>query len=200
MVGSVPIGGGAPVSVQSMTNTDTRDADATIKQIRRLEAVRVDIVRVAVPDREAAHALARFREAVDVPLVADIHFNHELALLSIEAGVDKLRITQEHRLSQQGSEIVSAAKDRGIPIRIGANSGSVRRDSSTNTAAQLHKRLLERTGTRRDTGVSGFHDIVISIKSSDVSTATEAYELIASKVDYPLHVGITEAGGLWFVR
>ena len=143
MVGSVPIGGGAPVSVQSMTNTDTRDADATIKQIRRLEAARVDIVRVAVPDREAAHALARIREAVDVPLVADIHFNHELALLSIEAGVDKLRINPGNIDSRSKvAEIVSAAKDRGIPIRIGANSGSARRDSSTNTAAQLHKRLL----------------------------------------------------------
>ncbi len=200
MVGSVPIGGGAPVSVQSMTNTDTRDADATIKQIRRLEAARVDIVRVAVPDREAAHALARIREAVDVPLVADIHFNHELALLSIEAGVDKLRVNPGNIDSRSKvAEIVSAAKDRGIPIRIGANSGSVPQRFLDKyggpTPQALVESALEHVAILESLG---FHDIVISIKSSDVSTATEAYELIASKVDYPLHVGITEAGGLWF--
>lgn len=200
MVGSVPIGRGAPVSVQSMTNTDTRNVTATIEQIRRLEAARCDIVRVAVPDREAVDALVRIKKTVGVPLVADIHFDHELALLSIDAGVDKLRINPGNIRSQRKvAEVVSAAKDKGVPIRIGVNSGSVPQEFLDKQGGPTPQALVESALAHVAILESmDFFDTVISIKSSDVTTASEAYELIADRVDYPLHVGITEAGGLWY--
>ena len=198
MVGSVPIGGGAPVSVQSMTNTDTRNVAATVEQIQKLKDVGCDIVRVAVPDREAAEALARIRKATTVPLVADIHFNYELALLAVGAGVDKLRINPGNIGSRsEVSEIVAAAKDKAIPIRVGVNSGSVPREFLEKyggpTALALVESALKQVAILES---MGFYDIVISIKSSDVTVAIEAYTMIADRTDCPLHVGITEAGGL----
>lgn len=198
MVGSVPIGGGAPVSVQSMTNTDTRNVAATVEQIQKLKDVGCDIVRVAVPDREAAEALARIRKATIVPLVADIHFNYELALLAVGAGVDKLRINPGNIGSRsEVAEIVAAAKDKAIPIRVGVNSGSVPREFLEKyggpTALALVESALKQVAILES---MGFYDIVISIKSSDVTVAIEAYTMIADRTDCPLHVGITEAGGL----
>jgi len=198
MVGSVPIGGGAPVSVQSMTNTDTRNVAATVEQIQKLKDVGCDIVRVAVPDREAAEALARIRKATTVPLVADIHFNYELALLAVGAGVDKLRINPGNIGSRsEVAEIVAAAKDKAIPIRVGVNSGSVPREFLEKyggpTALALVESALKQVAILES---MGFYDIVISIKSSDVTVAIEAYTMIADRTDCPLHVGITEAGGL----
>ncbi len=195
LAGRVPIGGGAPVSVQSMTNTDTRDAEATTAQINSLQQAGCEIVRVAVPDPEAADALSLIRKAVQIPLVADIHFDHKLALASIEAGVDKLRINPGNIGSRAHvRELATAARDRGIPIRIGVNMGSLPRElvekhgrtaRAMTEAALGHIGLLER---------EGFHDIVVSLKASDVPRTVEAYRTLSTLVDYPLHVGVTEAG------
>jgi (E)-4-hydroxy-3-methylbut-2-enyl-diphosphate synthase len=196
IVGDVPIGGDAPISVQSMTNTDTRDVRATVEQIHRLERAGCEIVRVAVPDMEAAQALGEIKRAISIPLVADIHFDYKLALKAIEAGVDKLRINpgnigDESRVKM----VVEAAKGKGVPIRIGVNSGSLERDilrkyghptpEAMVESALRHVRILEDMG---------FHDIVISLKASDVLTTVRAYRLIAERCDYPLHLGVTEAG------
>jgi (E)-4-hydroxy-3-methylbut-2-enyl-diphosphate synthase len=199
MVGKVPIGGGAPVVVQSMTNTPTSDVNRTIAQISRLEAAGCEIVRVAVPDRDAAQALPEIRKAIRIPLVADIHFDYRLALAAIEADVDKLRlnpgnITEEKRIV----EVVEAAAEAGTPIRVGANSGSLapsyldghgRATMRGMVDSALDEvRLLER---------HGFEEIVISLKGTDVPMTIAAYRTIAKEVDYPLHIGITEAGGPW---
>jgi (E)-4-hydroxy-3-methylbut-2-enyl-diphosphate synthase len=200
MVGSVAIGGGAPVSVQTMTNTDTRDAAATIEQIRRLESARCDIVRVAVPDHQAAEALRTIRSSTSVPLVADIHFDHRLALMAIEAGVDKLRINPGNIGSRSKVvEVVAAARDRGIPIRIGVNSGSIPKEYLNKHGGPTPEALVESALAHASILESlDFYDTVISIKSSDVVTVIAAYESIAARVDYPLHIGVTEAGGLWY--
>jgi (E)-4-hydroxy-3-methylbut-2-enyl-diphosphate synthase len=199
MVGGVPIGGGAPVTVQSMTNTKTSDAAATIAQIRRLEAVGCEIVRVAVPDLAAAEALPAILKAISIPLVADIHFDHRLALAALRAGVDKLRlnpgnITESERIA----EIAEAALEAGIPIRVGANSGSLAKayldGHGRATAAGMVEsamaeiRILER---------HGFDQIVVSLKGTDVRMTIDAYRSIAEEIDYPLHIGITEAGTAW---
>ncbi len=193
--GTVLIGGGAPISVQSMTNTDTRDAKATIAQIRRLQAAGCEVARLAVPDARAAESLRAIREAASIPLVADIHFDYRLALTSIEAGIDKLRINPGNIGGPaRVREVAAAARDRGIPIRIGVNSGSLPRElvqkhgrtaRAMTEAALGHIGLLER---------EGFYDIVVSLKASDVRRTVQAYRLLAAKVDYPLHVGVTEAG------
>jgi len=199
MVGSLAIGGGAAVSVQSMTNTDTRDAQATIEQIRRLEDARCDLVRVAVRDQEAADALQRIVEAASIPVVADIHFDYRLALSAIRAGVDKLRINPGNIGSRQKVlEVVAAARDAGTPIRIGVNGGSLPKDVLEKyggpTAEALVESALSHVGILES---MDFLDIVISIKSSDVMTSVDAYSLMAARTSYPLHVGITEAGGKW---
>lgn len=199
MVGSLAIGGGAAVSVQSMTNTDTRDAQATIEQIRRLEDARCDLVRVAVRDQEAADALQRIVEAASIPVVADIHFDYRLALSAIRAGVDKLRINPGNIGSRQKTlEVVAAARDAGTPIRIGVNGGSLPKDVLEKyggpTAEALVESALSHVGILES---MDFLDIVISIKSSDVMTSVDAYSLMAARTSYPLHVGITEAGGKW---
>lgn len=198
-VGSVPIGGGAPIAVQSMTTTSTTNLDETVAQIRRLEVAGCEIVRVAVPDFDAAAALPSIRRQIGIPLVADIHFDHRLALASIEAGVDKLRlnpgnITDPARIL----EVVEAASAAHVPIRVGANSGSLApayQDPHGRATARgmidsalAEVRLLER---------HGFEDIVISLKGTDVRMTVEAYRAVAAEVDYPLHLGITEAGGPW---
>jgi len=195
LAGSVPIGGGASVSVQSMTNTDTRDVEATVAQIKRLQQAGCELVRVAVPDAEAADALSMISRAAEVPLVADIHFDYRLALASIRAGVDKLRINPGNiGSSARVREVASAARDRGIPIRIGVNMGSLPRElverhgrtaRAMMEAALGHIGLLER---------EGFHDIVVSLKASDVPRTVEAYRMLSTRIDYPLHVGVTEAG------
>lgn len=198
-VGNIYIGGDSKISVQSMTNTDTRDVEATVKQIKDLEAVGCDIVRCAVPDMVAAEAIGEIVKRINIPLVADIHFDYKLALKSIENGVSKLRINPGNIGSKEKVELVArAAKEKNIPIRIGVNSGSVEKDilnkygrvcaEALAESALNHVKILEEVG---------FNDIVISIKSSDVSQMIEAYNIVSKKVDYPLHLGVTEAGTIW---
>jgi (E)-4-hydroxy-3-methylbut-2-enyl-diphosphate synthase len=198
-VGKVQIGGGAPVSVQSMTITDTRDVEGTLVQIYQLAAEGCEIVRLAVPDREAAEALAGIKPRSPLPIVADIHFDHRLALLALEAGVDKLRINPGNIGSRERTRIVAqAAKDRGVPIRIGANIGSLSkamlRRFGGPTAAALVASALEDVAVLEDLD---FHDIVISVKASEVPMVIDAYTMIAEQTRYPLHVGVTEAGTAW---
>nr|WP_246041668.1 flavodoxin-dependent (E)-4-hydroxy-3-methylbut-2-enyl-diphosphate synthase [Desulfoglaeba alkanexedens] len=195
-LGTVTIGGGAPVVVQSMTNTDTRDWRATVAQIRRLEAAGCELVRVAVPDGEAVAALPLIRKHISIPLIADIHFDHRLALGSLEAGVDGLRINPGNiGGADRVKKVARLALERRVPIRIGVNSGSLERDllehygrptpEALVESALRHVRLLED---------HGFGLIKISLKSSDVLTTVAAYRLLASRTDYPLHLGVTEAG------
>src|SRR5574337_350372 len=198
-VGKVDIGGGAPVSVQSMTITDTRDVETTLVQIYQLASEGCEIVRLAVPDQEAARALAEIKPRSPVPLVADIHFDYRLALAALEAGVDKLRINPGNIGSRERTRIVAtAAKARGVPIRIGANIGSlskaILRRFGTPCAEALVASAMEDVKVLQDLD---FHDIVISVKSSEVPMAVDAYTQISALVDYPLHVGITEAGTAW---
>lgn len=198
-VGDLLIGGDAPISVQSMTNTDTRDPQSTIRQIRQLEAAGCEIVRMAVPDRQAAEALRDIRSAVAVPLVADIHFDYRLALMAIEAGIDKLRINPGNIGDQDRvKQVVQAAKSRQIPIRIGVNGGSLDkvllRKYGGPTAEALAESALEHV---RILEALNFEEIIISMKSSSVPVTLEAYRLLAAQSDYPLHIGITEAGTPW---
>ena len=198
-IGGVKIGGGNPIAVQSMTNTDTSDVDATVAQIERLQEAGCEIVRVAVPDADAARALPRIKKRIDIPLVADIHFDHRLALASIEAGVDKLRLNPGNITDQKKIEqVVLAAKEAGIPIRVGANSGSLAlefldenghatADGMVDSALKEIKLLEE----------LDFTDIVVSLKATDVMMTLAAYRRIVREVDYPLHIGITEAGTPW---
>jgi len=195
-VGKVPIGGGAPISVQSMTKTDTRDVSATIKQIKQLQNVDCEIIRVAVPDMEAALALPRIKKKIKIPLVADIHFDYKLALKAIDAGVDKLRINPGNIGAEwKVKEIVKAAKMRKIPIRVGVNAGSLPRDLLVKYKKPTPSALVE-AALRQVRILEGlnFRDIVISLKAFDVPTTVEAYRLISKKTNYPLHLGITEAG------
>lgn len=194
-VGDVLIGGGNPVVVQSMTNTRTSDVPATVEQVRRLIRAGCEIVRVAVPDMEAAQAIREIKREVSVPIVADIHYDHRLALLALDAGVDKLRLNPGNiRDPQKIREVAQAAAERGVPIRVGVNAGSVDKRFLKNgevtpeglvEAALWEVQLLE--------GV-GFHDIVISLKAHEVPLTVEANRLIVEEVDYPLHLGITEPG------
>ncbi len=195
-LGGVKIGGGAPISVQSMTKTDTRDVESTLAQIKRLEAAGCDLVRLAVLDREACDALVRIREEARIPLIADIHFDDRLALEALKAGVDGLRINPGNIGARDRIKpIVRAAKERGVPLRIGVNAGSLERDLLKKyghpTAQAMvesclrHVRMLEGLG---------FHDIKVSVKASSVVRTIEAYRLLSEKIDYPLHIGITEAG------
>jgi len=197
-VGAKVIGGDAPILVQSMTNTDTRDVEETIAQIRRLEEAGCDIVRCTVPDMEAAEALAKIIPQIDIPLVADIHFDYRLALKAIENGVAKLRINPGNIGSREKVKaVVQSARDNGIPIRIGVNSGSLHRDILQKYGGVCPEALVE--SALRHVEIleeQDFHDIAISVKSSDVMEMIESYRLISQKVDYPLHVGVTEAGTL----
>ena len=198
LLGRVAIGGGAPISVQSMTKTDTRDVEATVRQIRALEQAGCEIVRLAVPDAEAAEALARIRRAVSLPLVADVHFDHRLALRALKAGVDGLRLNPGTiGVPDKVREIVKAAKARRTVIRIGVNSGSLEKDllkkfggataEAMAASALRHVRFLEDLD---------FREIKVSLKASDVPRTLEAYRLMAGRTDAPFHAGITEAGGL----
>ena len=197
-LGGVAIGGGAPVSVQTMTKTDTRDVAATVAQIRSVAGLGCDIVRLAVPDMAAARALRDIRRESPVPLVADIHFDHRLAIASAEAGVDALRINPGNIGGRDKvREVVAAARDRGLPIRIGVNSGSVEPDILARHGGPVPEALVE--SALRHVAMleaEGFHEIKISVKASDVPRTLGAYRLLASRVDYPLHLGVTEAGTL----
>ena len=197
-IGTVCIGGGCPVAIQSMTNTKTEDVESTVKQIQALEKAGCEIIRCAVPTMEAAEALAKIKEQIQIPLVADIHFDYRLAIAAIENGADKIRINpgnigDESRVKA----VVDKAKEYGIPIRVGVNSGS------------LEKNLVEKYGGVTAQGLvesamdkvhliekMGYDNLVVSIKSSDVMMCVKAHELIVSECPYPLHVGITESGTL----
>lgn len=194
-VGGLLIGGDAPVSVQSMTNTPTRDVSATVAQILRLEEAGCDLVRVAVPDQEAADALGQIKQRIHIPLAADIHFDYRLALAAIEQGVDKLRLNPGNiKDPEKIGLIADRAKERGIPIRIGVNAGSIDRKRYDLTPEGLVQSALDEIALleARDSG-----DIVISLKAFDVPMTIAAYRLISERVDYPLHLGITEAGLAW---
>ncbi|WP_438984096.1 flavodoxin-dependent (E)-4-hydroxy-3-methylbut-2-enyl-diphosphate synthase [Aequoribacter sp.] len=196
-VGKVPVGGDAPISVQSMTNTETCDVDATVAQIQAIAEAGADIVRVSVPSMDAAEAFKQIRQRVDVPLVADIHFDHQIALAVAEYGVDCLRINPGNiGRMEKVQEVIHSARDKGIPIRIGVNAGSLgkelQRKYGEPTAEALvesamnHVELLDRFN---------YPDFKVSVKASDVFMAVDAYRLLATKIDQPLHLGITEAGG-----
>lgn len=196
LVRDVPVGGGAPVAVQSMTNTDTRDAQATLAQIRALAEAGCDIVRCAVPDAQAAEALREICAGSPIPVVADIHFDYRLALASIEAGVDKIRLNPGNiGGADRVHAVVQAAKARKIPIRIGVNSGSVEQHILQKFGGPTPEAMVEsalyHVGLLND---CGFDDICISIKSSSVPNTMRAYLLAHEKTPYPLHLGVTEAG------
>ncbi|MFY9506286.1 MAG: flavodoxin-dependent (E)-4-hydroxy-3-methylbut-2-enyl-diphosphate synthase [Caldicoprobacterales bacterium] len=195
-VGDINIGGDSSIKVQSMTNTDTRDIGATVAQILRLQEAGCDIVRCAVPDQKASDAIGQIVKEIDIPLVADIHFDYRLALSSINNGVSKLRLNPGNIGStDKVRAVVEAAQDKGVPIRIGVNSGSLQRDilekygdvcpQALVESALRHVEILEKLN---------FNDVVISVKSSDVTEMIECYRLISEKVDYPLHLGVTESG------
>lgn len=197
-IGDRVIGGGNPILIQSMTNTKTEDVKATVDQIQALEKAGCDIIRCAVPTMEAAAALTEIKKQITIPLVADIHFDYKLAIAAIEAGADKIRINPGNIGStDRVRAVVDAARERSIPIRVGVNSGSlekeiVERDHGV-TAAGIVESALRQTAVIED---MGYDNLVISIKSSDVLLCTEAHKLLAGQTNYPLHVGITEAGTL----
>lgn len=197
-VGSVQIGGGAPIVVQSMTNTDTRRVAATVAQVQRLAAAGCEIVRLAVPDLQAARALAEIKRESPVPLIADIHFNYRLALAALEAGADGLRINPGNLGGEKKTRIVvQACEERGVPLRLGVNAGSLEADLLAKhggpTAAALVESALRWVRIFEDWGFLNFK---ISLKSSDVITTIQGYRELSRQVDYPLHLGVTEAGGL----
>lgn len=198
-IGDVIIGGNFPIAIQSMTTTDTRDVPATVAQIKRLEEAGCEIVRVAVLNRDAAACLGEIKKQISIPLVADIHFSYNLALKAIAQGVDKVRINPGNiGPDWKVAEVVKSAKDAGIPIRIGVNSGSLPKDLQDEFghsdprafvgAALRELEILDK---------HNFHDTIISLKSTDVNCAITAYTMLAELVDYPFHVGITEAGTLF---
>ncbi len=197
-IGSHVIGGENPVLIQSMTNTRTEDSAATVAQIRQLAAAGCDIIRCSVPTMEAADALTEIKKQVDIPVVADIHFDYRLAIAAIEHGADKIRINPGNIGSRERVKaVVDAAKERGIPIRVGVNSGSLEKELVEKyhgvTAEGLVESALGQVKLIEDLG---YDRLVISIKSSDVLMCVRAHELISDQTDYPLHVGITEAGTL----
>ena len=195
-VGSVPIGGGAPVSIQSMTNTPTHDVEATLSQIRALAAAGCEIVRVAVPDERAALAIGALKAGSPLPLVADIHFDYRLALIAAEQGIDKIRINPGNiGGSDRVEAVVKACQERRIPIRIGVNGGSLEKDLLAKYGGPVPEALVESAlGHVALLEQFGFEDICISLKTSSVPTTMRAYQLMAERYDYPLHLGVTEAG------
>ena len=195
-IGDRVIGGGNPILIQSMTNTKTEDVAATVAQIQALTAAGCDIIRCAVPTMEAAEALTEIKKQVSIPVVADIHFDYRLALAAIEHGADKIRINPGNIGStERVRAVVDAAKERGIPIRVGVNSGSLEKDLVEKyhgvTAEGIVESALDKVHLIEDMGCD---NLVISIKSSDVMMCVKAHELIATQTDHPLHVGITESG------
>ena len=195
-VGGVAVGGGAPVTVQSMCNTPTQDAEATLEQMRALRAAGCDIIRVAVPNMAAAAALPAIMAAAPMPVVADIHSDHRLAIAAAEAGVDAVRINPGNIGSKERVAAVAAAcRERGIPIRVGVNTGSLEKDLLAKYGGPTAEALVE--SAARELGALedvGFQDVALSVKASDVSLTVAAYRLAAERFDCPLHVGVTEAG------
>ncbi|HSC75769.1 MAG TPA: flavodoxin-dependent (E)-4-hydroxy-3-methylbut-2-enyl-diphosphate synthase [Pseudomonadales bacterium] len=198
MVGNVPVGGDAPIAVQSMTNTETTDVAATVAQIRQLEKVGADIVRVSVPSMDAAKAFGEIRKQVNVPLVADIHFDYKIALRVADLGVDCLRINpgnigREDRVRA----VIEKAREKNIPIRVGVNAGSLEKDLQKKYGEPNADALVESAFRHIDILYKmDFHDFKLSLKASDVFLTVEAYRKIASQIEQPLHLGITEAGAL----
>ena len=198
-IGDRVIGGGNPVLIQSMTNTKTEDVQATVAQIQALAAAGCDIIRCAVPTMEAAKALAEIKKQITIPLVADIHFDYRLAIAAMENGADKIRINPGNIGSRDRVQaVVDVAKERRIPIRVGVNSGSLEKELVEKyhgvTAEGIVESAMDKVHLIED---MGYDQLVISIKSSDVMMCAKAHELIADRTDYPLHVGITEAGTLY---
>ena len=198
MVGNVPVGGDAPISVQSMTNTSTADVAATVAQIHSIQQAGADIVRVSVPSLEEAEAFGEIRKRVNIPLVADIHFDHHIALRVADLGVDCLRInpgniTREDRLR----EVIAKAKDKNIPIRIGVNAGSLGKDLLRKYSEPTAEAMVESAMRNVDLlDKHDFQDFKVSVKASDIFMAVDAYRDLAKRIEQPLHLGITEAGGL----
>jgi (E)-4-hydroxy-3-methylbut-2-enyl-diphosphate synthase len=195
-IGSVSVGGGAPVTVQSMTKTDTRDVPATVAQIKSLEKAGCDIVRLAVPDMDAALALGKIKKRTKIPIVSDIHFDYRLALEAVRQGVDGMRINPGNiGAKYRIKAVVDAVRERGIPIRIGVNSGSLEKDilkkHGSPTPEALAESALRHVSILEDLD---FRDIKISVKSTDVRKMIAAYRILAEKTEYPLHLGVTEAG------
>lgn len=196
-VGSIAIGGDAPISVQSMTNTDTHDVEATYRQVEALALAGCDIVRITAPDEESISTFRELKQrGITVPLVADIHFNYRIAVMAAEAGVDKIRINPGNIGSNENvREVVKACRERGVPIRIGVNSGSLEKDIlakyGSPTAEALAESALYHASLLRELD---FEDIAISVKSSDVQTMIRANRILAERTSYPLHLGVTEAG------
>ena len=195
-IGDRVIGGGNPILIQSMTNTKTQDVEATVNQIRELTRAGCEIIRCAVPDMEAAQALSRIKKQIAIPLVADIHFDYRLAIAAIENGADKIRINPGNIGSDDRiREVVKAAKEKDIPIRVGVNSGSLEKELVEKYHGVTAEGLVESARDKvRKIESFGYDNLVISIKSSDVMMCVKAHELISEKTDYPLHVGITESG------
>lgn len=198
-IGNVKIGGGHPVAIQSMTNTKTENVEATVKQILALEKAGCEIVRSTVPTEEAAKALKEIKKQIHIPIVADIHFNYKLAIEAIKNGADKIRINPGNIGGEDNiRKVVETAKEYHVPIRVGVNSGSLEKPLVEKyhgvTAEGLVESALDKVAMLEK---YDFHDIVVSIKSSDVLMCAKAYELVADQIDYPLHVGITEAGTLY---
>ncbi|MBQ7613664.1 MAG: flavodoxin-dependent (E)-4-hydroxy-3-methylbut-2-enyl-diphosphate synthase [Butyrivibrio sp.] len=198
-IGDRVIGGGNPVLIQSMTNTRTEDVEATVAQIKRLEEAGCEIVRSTVPTLEAAKAIAEIKKQISIPIVADIHFDYKMAIAAMENGADKIRINPGNIGSKDRiAAVVSCAKERNIPIRVGVNSGSLEKELVEKyggvTAQGLVESALDKVGIIEDLG---YDNMVVSIKSSNVMLCVKAHELLAEKCKYPLHVGITEAGTLY---
>lgn len=197
--GGVSIGGDAPISIQSMTNTDTRDINSTINQIKMLEKAGCDLVRVAVLDMDAANAISSIKSNIDIPIIADIHFDHRLALQSIKNGVDGLRINPGNIGNENKvKEVVKACKDRNIPIRIGVNSGSISKEilkkfNGVNENSMMYS-AMEQIRILEDLD---YTNIKVSLKATDIDLTIKAYKQISQKIDYPLHIGITESGTIW---
>lgn len=195
-IGGVPVGGGAPVAIQSMCNTRTDDVEATVRQILRLEAAGCEIIRVAVPDRAAAHAIGAIRERIHIPLVVDIHFDYKLALECIAAGADKVRINPGNIGGEDRVKAVAdACRQKGIPIRVGVNGGSLEQPLLEKYGGVCPEALVESAfGHIQLLNKFDFDDICVSLKSSSVPITMAAYRLMGERSTYPLHLGVTEAG------
>ena len=198
-IGDLMIGGGHPILIQSMTNTPTEDVAATVAQILRLEEAGCEIVRCTCPTKEAAAAIGEIKKQIHIPLVADIHFDHRMAILAMENGADKIRINPGNIGGEQKiAEVVRCAKERGIPIRVGVNSGSLEKELVAKYGGVTAEGLVESALDKvHMVEACDYDQIVISIKSSDVLICARAHELLAQRTQYPLHVGITEAGTLY---
>lgn len=199
-VGNVEIGGDAPISVQSMCNTDTRDVEATVAQIKQLTQAGCEIIRVAIPDMKAAKAIGEIKKQINIPIVADIHFSAEYAMEVIKQGIDKIRINPGNIGSKEKVEmLVKECKKKKIPIRIGINAGSMEKEilEKYNGKATAEGMVESAMGHIKILEENDFYDIAISLKANDIERTVEAYKLLSKKVDYPLHIGITEAGTIF---